>query len=60
MRHRRDQALAARAAAVAPRHVGGGPGLIDEDEPRRVHEALPAAPARALAGDVETVLLGGS
>ena len=53
-----DQALAPRAAAVAARHVGGGAGLVEEDEARRVHVALPAAPAPALGGDVGPVLLG--
>jgi hypothetical protein len=58
--YRGDQALADRPAAVAPGHVGGGAGLVDEDKPRRVHEALPDAPQPALAGDVGTVLLGRS
>jgi hypothetical protein len=58
MGHGRDQALAARAAAVAARHVGGRPGLIEEHEPCRVHEGLPGSPQPTLAGDVGAVLLG--
>jgi hypothetical protein len=58
VRHGRDQARAERAAAVAPGQVGGGAGLVEEDEARRVHEALPDAPPPALAGDVGAVLLG--
>ena len=60
MRHGRDQALAERAAAVTPGHVGRGAGLVEEDEPRRVHEALPDAPPPARAGDIGAVLLGRS
>ena len=55
-----DQALAGLAPAVAPRHVGGRAGLVEEDEPRRVHEALPDPPAAALLGNVGPILLGGS
>jgi hypothetical protein len=50
--HGGHQALAQQAAAVAPRHVGGGRGLVEKDEPLRVHEALPAAPAPVPGGDV--------
>jgi hypothetical protein len=31
-----DEALAARGPAVEPYHVGLGPGLVDEDEPRNI------------------------
>ena len=39
---------AERATAVAPGHVGGGAGLIEEDEARRIHEAPPGAQRRRL------------
>jgi hypothetical protein len=58
VRHGGDQARAERAAAVAPGHVGGGAGLVEKDEARRVHEALPDAPQPAFAGDVGALLLG--
>jgi hypothetical protein len=51
VRHRRDQALVRGAAAIAACHVGRGAGLVQEDEARRVHEALPGTPAPALGGD---------
>jgi hypothetical protein len=57
VRHGRDQALARRATTVTARHVGGGAGLVEEHEPRRVHEALPASPLPAFGGDVGAVLL---
>jgi hypothetical protein len=60
VRHGRDQALALGVSAVAPRDGGGGTGLVEEDEPRRIHEALPGAPAQTLGRDVGLVLLGGS
>ena len=59
VRDRAVQAPAARAAAVAPRHVGRGTGLVDEDQPRRAHLALPGTPVGALLGDVGPVLLLG-
>ena len=60
MRHGIDQALAPKAPAVAPRHVGGGAGLVEEHEARGVHVALPDTPAPALARDIGPVLLGRS
>jgi hypothetical protein len=57
MGHSRDQALVRQAPAVAPGQVGGGAGLVEEHEPRRVHERLPGAPPPTLAGDVGPVLL---
>ena len=57
VRDRAVQALAARAAAVAPRHVGGGPGLVDEDQPRRAQRGLPGPPVDPPLGDVGPVLL---
>ena len=60
VRGRIDQPLAARAAAIAAGHVGGRPGLVEEDEAARVHVALPDAPVPPLLGHVGPVLLGGS
>jgi hypothetical protein len=54
-----DQALAARRPAVAARHVGLGPGLVDEDQARRIDAALTGAPARAMAAYVRARLLAG-
>ena len=41
--------LRPRRAAVAARHVGGGPGLVDEDEPFRVELGWQIAPGLARA-----------
>jgi hypothetical protein len=49
---------AAGTAAVDARHVGLGPGLVDEDQARRVKPALILLPAGAPACDVRSVLLG--
>ena len=51
--------FALRAPAAQRRHVGLGPGLVDEDEAGRVDAALIALPALTLSGDVGTRLLGG-
>jgi hypothetical protein len=57
VRHWPVQALAAWAAAVAAGHVGGSPGLIDEDQLRRVQGTLPGPPSGAPLGDIRSVLL---
>ena len=41
-----DQALASGAAAVGARHVGFGPGLVDEDKPPRIDRRLTIDPMR--------------
>ena len=33
VRDRRNQPLSRRRAPIPPRHIGGGPGLVDEDQP---------------------------
>ena len=38
-------------------HVGLGPGLVDEDEPRRIDAPLMASPAQSMALHVRAVLL---
>jgi len=58
VRHRRDQACARQAPAIAAGHVGRGAGLVQKNEARGIHVALPAAPPPALGGDVGPVLLG--
>jgi hypothetical protein len=47
----------ARPPALA-RHVGRGPGLIDEDEPRGIEVASPGEPRRTPHQDVRAILLG--
>ena len=49
--------LSTQTPSAQRRHVGLGPGLIDEDEPPRIDLALIGLPARPLAGDVRPVLL---
>ena len=50
---------AARTPPVAARHVGGGPGLVDEDQTLGVEIGLGVEPGPALAQDVRAVLLDG-
>ena len=52
-----DEPFSARRPAVGPGHVGLGPGLVDEDETRRIGALLMASPAPAVALDVRTILL---
>jgi hypothetical protein len=44
-------------ASVAARHVGGGPGLIDEDKLLRIEIELAFEPGLAALQDVGTLLL---
>jgi hypothetical protein len=44
---------------MAARHVGGGAGLVDEDEAARVERRLPPDEGTPGVGDIGTVLLGG-
>jgi len=60
VRHRGDQTLPTQGSAMGAGHVGLGPGLVDEDQARRVNAVLVALPPLALAGDVGAVLLGGA
>jgi hypothetical protein len=46
------KALSPGRASVGPGHLGRGPGLIDEDEPRRIEFELPLEPGFAPAQDV--------
>jgi len=56
----RDQALAFLAAAIARRHVGRGPGLVDEHQPPRIEPLLLLPPGGAGRDDVRPVLFGGA
>jgi hypothetical protein len=53
-----DEPPAARAATMGAGHVGLGPGLVDEDQARRIKPLLPPFPALALPGHVRPILLG--
>jgi hypothetical protein len=44
---------------MAARHVGGGPGFIDEDQPVGVEVDLILKPLFALDQDVRAILFGG-
>ena len=58
-RHSADQASAAFGAPAQPRHVGGGAGFIEEDQPGRVEIGLRGNPGGARRGDVRPLLLAG-
>ena len=53
------QACALGRPASQRRHIGLGPGLVDEDQPRGLDLGLMFQPLRAASGDVGTVLLAG-
>jgi hypothetical protein len=59
VRHVRDQALAARRAAVVADHLGRNRCLVDEHEPRCNELGLFGPQLRARGRDVRTILLGG-
>ena len=52
-----DQPMSARSPAVKAGHVGFGPGLVDEDQSRRIDLLLTPLPADAMALYVRTILL---
>jgi len=54
-----EQPGAARRPAAQWRHVGLGPGLVDEGQPVRLNPRLIAAPLQAPARDVGTILFAG-
>src|SRR6185369_8167613 len=58
MRHRSPQPQAARTPAIAPRHVRGGPGLVDEDQALGVESGLTTDEHTSGLGDIRAVLLG--
>ena len=51
--------LAARGPASERRHIGSGPGLIDEDQALGVDPALILSPLRPTTRNVRTILLAG-
>src|SRR6266568_2653253 len=59
-RHAGHQALTARAAAIAARHVGRCAGLVDENQALRVQLALARTPIITRLGHIWPVLLGSS
>lgn len=59
MRHRAAAALTALRASVGPHHVGGGRGLIDEDEAVRIEIELAVEPNVSGGPHILALLLGG-
>jgi len=57
MRNLGDEPLAASAAPMGARHIGFGPGLVEEDQAGGVELALVAPPALAPSVNVRPVLL---
>ena len=59
VRDRRAAALATPGAAAQARHLGGGTGFIDEDQPDGVEVRLGVEPGLPADGDVRSLLLAG-
>ena len=59
MRHLGEQLVSSRSPAAKARHVGLGPGLVDDDQPRWIKPALMHLPAQAPSCDVGAILFGG-
>ena len=59
MRHLCIEPLPPRSPASQRRHVGLGPGLIDENQAPRIDAGLMLLPERSLAGDIRPGLLAG-
>src|SRR5262245_6488411 len=57
---KKKKTLAAFAAAIVARHVGLGPGLVDEDQAIDAQAALGLVPLLSRRGDVGAGLLGSS
>lgn len=57
--HTHVQAFPFRAAPPLARHIGRGPGFVDEDEPIRIEIQLTVEPVLAPLQDVGPVLLAG-
>jgi hypothetical protein len=53
------QALAAGRPSEQRRHVGLGPGLVDEHQPGRIHAILMGLPLGAAPSDVRSIALTG-
>jgi hypothetical protein len=59
VRHLGDEPLTAGASSMTARHVGLGPGLVDEDQASGIKPALIALPLGASASDVGSILFAG-
>jgi len=59
VRHRRQEAQPARGSALAARHVGRRPGLVDEDQVARIERRLPTNEQAPRLGYIGAILLGG-
>src|SRR5690606_32312527 len=59
VRNLRLEALTARRPAAQRRHVGLGPGLVDEDEAGRIDPAPIPGPLCPPSGDIRAFLLTG-
>ncbi len=57
--HRRPAALAAPCPAMAPRHLGRGPGLVDEHQPLGLQIRLDLEPILPTMQNVRALLLAG-
>lgn len=57
MRYARAQPLAALAATVATRHIGGRPGFVDEDQGFGIEVELAIEPLLPALQDIGAVLL---
>jgi hypothetical protein len=60
MRHFGDEPFPPRRPPMTAGHVGLGPGLIDEDQARRINAALVLSPLAASPGHVRPILLTGA
>src|SRR3954470_2227681 len=58
VRDRSPQPQTARTPAIAPRHVCGGPGLVDEDQALGIERRLAADEDAPSLGYIRAVLLG--
>jgi hypothetical protein len=59
MRSFGNQPLASRRTSMAARHIGFGPGFVDEDDPGRIKPALLLLPLRPPLRHVGPILLAG-
>src|SRR3954451_5840030 len=57
LHHANPQTPTPQRSSVAPGHVGGGPGLVDEDQPLGIEIQLALEPRLAPLSDVGPVLL---
>jgi len=58
VRDRSPQPQAARTPAIAPRHVCGGPSLVDKDQALGIERRLAADEDAPSLGYIRAVLLG--